>query len=213
MGGCCEPDGYDDMFGSKFSRHVARRYRRRGLDKTAARMVSWLADQGVEGSSVLEIGGGVGGIQLELLRRGASRATNLELVDAYDEDAAALAADAGLGDRVTRRRLDIVESPDEVEPHDIVVLHRVVCCYPDYDRLLTTAADHATRLLVFSHPPRNLPNRVVVRIENLLFRLRRMSFRTYLHPPEELASVPRRRGLRDGHQHRGLVWQTVGFAR
>jgi hypothetical protein len=42
-----------------------------------------------------------------------------------------------------------------VAPADLVILHRVVCCYPDYERLLTAAADHARRALVFSYPPRN----------------------------------------------------------
>ena len=47
-------------------------------------------------------------------------------------------------DRMTRRQADIATMPDEAEAHDIVVLHRVVCCYPDYERLLTAAADHAS---------------------------------------------------------------------
>ena len=46
-------------------------------------------------------------------------------------------------DRMTRRQVDIAATPDRVEAHDIVVLHRVVCCYPDHERLLTAAADHA----------------------------------------------------------------------
>ena len=53
-------------------------------------------------------------------------------------------------DRVTRRFTDIATSPEEVEPADVVVLHRVVCCYPDYERLLSAAASHAKRLLVYS---------------------------------------------------------------
>jgi 2-polyprenyl-3-methyl-5-hydroxy-6-metoxy-1,4-benzoquinol methylase len=178
MGGCCEPAGYETMFGTRFSRHLAKRYRRRGLDRTASRMVEFLAAQGVVGASVLEIGGGVGAIQLELLRRGAASATNLELADSYDADAAALAAEAGVADRISRRRLDLARSPEAVEPHDIVVLHRVVCCYPDYEELLAAAADHAGRLLVFSHPPRNLMTRGATAAENLWFRLRGIAFRT-----------------------------------
>jgi hypothetical protein len=57
-------------------------------------------------------------------------------------------------ERMTRRQLDIAATPDQVEGHDIVVLHWVVCCYLDHERLLTAAADHAKRLLVFSHPNR-----------------------------------------------------------
>ena len=212
MGGCCEPQGYDDMFGARFSRHLARRYRKRGLDKTAARMVAFLADNGVDGASVLEIGGGVGDLQLELLRRGAARCTNLELVDAYDADAKALAEDAGLADRVTRRHLDLATHPDAVEPHDIVVLHRVVCCYPDHQRLLTVAADHATRLLVFSHPRANPVSRLVSGTENLACRLRRSPFRTFIHDPAAMTAAAGQHGLHPTYTHRGLAWHVVGLS-
>jgi magnesium-protoporphyrin O-methyltransferase len=189
MGGCCEPQGHDDMFGARFSRHLAKRYRKRGLDKTATRIVSFLAEQGVDGASVLEIGGGVGDIQIELLRRGASRATNLELVDSYEDDARSLAADAGMSDRIRRRQLDIAATPDAVERHDIVVLHRVVCCYPDYQRLIGAASEHAGRLLVFSHPPRNIVSRLMFGAQNIFFKIRRTPFRTYAHDPEAMTSA------------------------
>jgi magnesium-protoporphyrin O-methyltransferase len=212
MGGCCEPSGYDDLFGARFSRHLRRRYRKRGLDRTASRIVDFLADQGVDGASVLEIGGGVGALQLELLRRGAARATNLEMVDAYEKDARELAAEAGVGDRIERRQADLARTPEAAERHDIVVLHRVVCCYPDYEALLGAAADHATRLLVFSYPPRNPVTRALLVGENLLFRLRRMTFRTYLHDPGALAAAARRGRLQEAYRHRGLGWHIVGLA-
>ena len=39
-----------------------------------------------------------------------------------------------------------------------------MCCYPDYERLLTAAAEHARRLLVFSHPPRNVVSRTLMTV-------------------------------------------------
>ncbi|HEY7042537.1 MAG TPA: class I SAM-dependent methyltransferase [Nocardioidaceae bacterium] len=213
MGGCCEPRGYGDLFTERYSRHLAKRYRKRGLDKTARRIVAFLTDRGIDGATVLELGGGVGDIQLELLRRGAARATNLELVDSYDEDARALAAEAGLADRITRRQVDLALTPDLVEPHDIVVLHRVVCCYRDHQRLLAAAADHATRLLVFSHPPRNLVSRLVFATENLLFRLRRTAFRTYLHDPVALTAAAERGSLETRYLSNALTWHIVGLER
>jgi 2-polyprenyl-3-methyl-5-hydroxy-6-metoxy-1,4-benzoquinol methylase len=211
MGDCCGRDGYDVTFGSWFSGHVARRYRRRGLDKTAARMVGFIADQGVDGASVLEIGGGVGDIQVELLKRGALRTTNLELVESYEADAKALADTAGVGDRITRRLVDIATSPDEVETHDIVVLHRVVCCYPDYQRLLGAAAAHATRMLVFSHPPRSLLVRAVFGTENGVRRLRRNPFRAYVHDPNALIAAAEGSRLRTTFRHRGRTWHIVAL--
>jgi 2-polyprenyl-3-methyl-5-hydroxy-6-metoxy-1,4-benzoquinol methylase len=213
MSGCCDPRGCNDMFGPRFSRHLRSRYRKRGLDKTATRIVDFVASHGVDRATVLEVGGGIGDIQLELLRRGAEHATNLELVDVYDTDATQIAAAAGLSDRVTRRLVDIAATPEAVEPADIVILHRVVCCYPDYERLLAAAADHARHLLVFSHPPRNVVSRAFMTAQNATFRLLGKSFRTFTHPPAAMVAVAESRGMNAEYTHRGRVWQVVGLAR
>ena len=213
VAGCCDPHGYNDIFGPRFARHRAQRYRKRGLDAAAQRMVEFLTARGVGGATVLEIGGGVGEIQLELLRHGAARATNLELVDSYDGPALQLAADAGMSARVSRLRLDIAAAPDAVEPADIVVLHRVVCCYPDYARLLGAVADHAHRLLVFSHPPRNAVSRAALGLQNGLCRMAGRSFRAFAHPPAAMLDVLSGHGLRPSYRHHGPVWQVAGLER
>src|SRR3954464_9739540 len=120
---------------------------------------------------------------------------------------------AGLRERMTRRRLDLAATPDLVEPHDIVVLHRVVCCYPDYERLLTAAADRATRALVFSHPPRNALTRAMVAGQHLGSRLTGRAFRVYSHPPAAMVAVAERRGLRTTYRHRGRIWRIVALER
>jgi magnesium-protoporphyrin O-methyltransferase len=195
------------MFTGRFAARMASRYRKKGLDPTARRMVDLLAQGDLTGATVLEIGGGVGEIGIELLRRGAASATNLELSPGYEAEAARLAAEAGLTGRVHRRLHDIAADPDAVAPADVVVLHRVVCCYPDYATLLGAAADHTRRQLAFSHPPRNPMSRAVVATQNLLFRLRGSDFRVFAHPPDAMLTVLDRRGLHPGRAHRGLVWQ------
>ena len=162
---------------------------------------------------MLEIGGGVGEIHLELLRRGAERAVNLELSPAYDADAARLAAEAGVQERVERRLHDIAAEPEAIAPADVVVLHRVVCCYPDYERLLGAAAAHARRALVFSHPRRNLISRLVVGAENLGFRLLRREFRVFAHPPEAMLAVLREQGMVARFAERGFAWEAQGVRR
>jgi hypothetical protein len=197
------------MFGARFAHRMATRYRRKGLDPTARRMVELLEDCGVRGATVLEIGGGVGEIGLELLRRGAASATNLEISPGYEEEAAALIAEAGMGGRVDRRLVDIAADPRAVPPADVVVAHRVVCCYPDYPRLLGSAADHARRQLVFSFPPRNAATRAVVGTQNGLFRLVRREYRAFAHPPGAMLGVLADHGLRAAVAHRGPVWQVA----
>jgi magnesium-protoporphyrin O-methyltransferase len=209
--GCCTPSGYDRFFGAKLARRDARRYRRNGLDDTGR----WLADQaiaaGVEGATVLEAGGGVGAIQLELLKAGASRTTNVELSPEYEEQATALAAELGLEGRSDRLVGDFVR--EDVGDADVVVLHRVVCCYPDYDALLGAAVARTRRVLVFSHPPGHALARVAVRGINVVLRLMRQEFRSYVHPPEAMRAVVERGGLRLVNERRGKIWRGLSFVR
>ncbi len=128
MAGCCEPRGCDQFFGARFARRVAKRYRKRGLDRPARKIVEFLQSRGLDGATVLEVGGGVGEIQLELLKRGAERTVNLELSPGYEHEAARLAREAGVEGRVERGLRDIAVDSAGVDPADIVVLHRVVCC-------------------------------------------------------------------------------------
>jgi magnesium-protoporphyrin O-methyltransferase len=201
------------MFTPGFARHRAARYRKKGLDRTARRMVELLARRGLEGATVLEIGGGVGEIGVELLRRGAASVTSLELSPAYEAEAARLLAEAGLTGRVHRRLLDIAADPDAVGPADVVVLHRVVCCYPDYARLLGAAADRTRRQLALTHPPRNLVTRTVVAVQNLFFRLLDREFRVFAHPPAAMHALLDQHGLRPTRAHAGPVWQLTTATR
>jgi Methyltransferase domain len=192
---------------------MAKRYRKKGLDATAQRMVEFLEGRGIAGATVLEIGGGVGEIQIELLKAGAAHAVNLELSPGYDEEAERLLQEAALEGRVDRRLHDIAVDPEGVEAADVVLLHRVVCCYPDYERLLGAAAQRARRFLVFSYPPRNALSRLVVTVENLVFRLLRKEYRSFTHPPSAMLGVLAERGLRRTFEHHTLVWQIAGLER
>jgi predicted RNA methylase len=77
VAGCCQPGSYERLFGAKQAKLDASRYRRRGLGSTSRDLVQLAGD--VSGKTVLEVGGGVGAIELELLAAGADRATNIEL--------------------------------------------------------------------------------------------------------------------------------------
>lgn len=209
MAGCCDPHGCDREFGDRFARRTAAAYRARGLGRAAAAMVAALERGGIAGASVLEIGGGVGAIQVELLRRGAATSTNLELSPAYEAEAASLIAEAGLTGRVTRRIVDVAADPASVDAADVVVLHRVVCCYPDYRRLLGAAATRARRQLVLSFPPRNLLTRAVVAADDARRTLTRQEYRAFVHPPAAMLEVLSEGGLEPRTIYRGLTWRAA----
>lgn len=213
MAGCCDARGCDDVFRAGFAARAAKRYRRRGLDPVASRIVDFLAADGLAGATVLDIGGGVGEIGLELLRRGAASVLTLELSSAYDEAAHRLAREAGVTDRMRRQIVDIAATPERVPRADLVVLHRVVCCYPDHERLLGAAADRCRRRLAFSHPPRNLLSRALLAAENATYAVRGREFRTFAHQPAEMLDVLTTRGLRPVMVQRDRVWHVQGLVR
>lgn len=112
-----------------------------------------------------------------------------------------------------RLGVDIAEAPDDVEPADVVVLHRVVCCYPDYARLLGAAADHARQALVFSYPTANPLSRLCIRGMNAMVSASGRSFRAYVHPPEAMVDVLKSRGLVPRYRRSSPVWHLVGATR
>lgn len=214
MNDCCHvPRGYEKLFGERAARRDAKRYRRKGLDDTGKRMVDFLRGQGLEGATVLEIGGGVGAIEVEVLRAGAERAVNVELSPYYQEAARALWHEAGVGDRAEYRVADVATDGKEVGAADAVVMHRVVCCYPDYDALVGAAAERSRRTLVMSFPRERRPIRIVVAAINLVARLLRWEHRSYVHPLAQILAAGERRGLRRVFEHDGLIWHIAALER
>ena len=212
MAGCCNPIDYRRLFSRKSAAREARRYRRRGLSGTARTLVELAGD--VRGATVLDVGGGIGAIELELLAAGATRATNVELSGGYEEEAAALLAERGLSGRVDRRVADFVAESAAVEPHDVVVLHRVVCCYPDVDSLVGAASTQARRRLVLTYPQERLPIRLGLGAVNVWLRLSGCGFRTYLHPVARILAAAESHGLRLERRERdGFLWESVSLVR
>jgi 2-polyprenyl-3-methyl-5-hydroxy-6-metoxy-1,4-benzoquinol methylase len=210
VSGCCRPEGYDRLFSAKQAKLDASRYRKRGLGGTSRGLVELAGN--VSGETVLEVGGGVGAIELDLLAAGADRATNVELSGEYEEEAAKLIAERGLTERVERRVADFVEEP--VEPHDVVIMHRVVCCYPDVDRLVGVAAAHTRRRLLLTYPRERPWTRAGIRAINLLMRISGSSFRAFVHPVARMAAAAQREGLAlERRERQSLIWENAAYRR
>ncbi len=167
----------------------------------------------MEGRTVLEVGGGIGAIQIELLKAGAARAVSIELTPTYEEVATGLLRDAGLEGRVERRLMDFAEMGGAVDRADIVVMNRVICCYPDMPRLAGAAADHAREILVLSFPRETWWTRTGLTLGNLILRLARREFQVFLHPPASILAVAEQRGFRTILNQTGLFWTVAALTR
>jgi len=210
---CCRPGDYDKIFDEKKARAKARDYARKGLTGQAQRIVDFVRSKTPPGYTLLEIGGGIGDIQLELLKSGAARSINVELATQYEDVASELIHDRGLDDRVERRLGDFVQEAQRIPGADVVVMNRVVCCYPDAEALVGAAADHARRYLVMTFPVDRWWTRWGVAAANILFALRSDTFRAYVHSTSAVLSTAQRHGMRLAEHRRELIWQLIALER
>jgi magnesium-protoporphyrin O-methyltransferase len=210
---CCDPNGLGDVFGAKRAAADARAYRGKGLDRDERRVVAFLTERGIAGGTVLEIGGGVGAIQVDLLRAGAARARNFEISPHYEAIARELAAEGGVADRVERVVADFVAVAATIPPADAVIVHKVVCCYPDMASLVRSAALRTRRWLVLTYPADRWWIRAGLRAANLAQTVFRSRFRLYFHEPREIQAIAERSGLRPALTHRDMFWQVLAMER
>lgn len=212
MSDCCTPKGYRQIFSAKNAVGEAKRYRRKGLDGTSKRIFDFVRERRVEGKTLLEVGGGIGAIEIELLKAGMARAVNVELTPTYEAAAGELLIEAGLTDLV-ERVMDFAEAGPEVESADVVVMNRVICCYPDMPKLAGAAADRAKGMLIMSFPNRRWWTRLGLTVANIGFRVIRLRFQVFLHPPLLILAAVEQRSFKTRLNRSGLLWQVVALER
>ena len=210
MPSCCHGDEYRTLFNSKGAKRASSRYRRRGLQGTQAEVASVLRSVAPRGGSLLEIGGGIGQIPIALLEEGfIAKAINVELSGEWEEAARDLVEERGVGERLDRLVGDFVDIASELPPADIVVMHRVVCCYPDWQAMISAAAALAGGVVALTLPSNRWWTRLGIATGNLYLRARGMSFRGYLHPQDAILALLRSLGFTPMHDRGGLNWRTT----
>src|SRR5262245_39909488 len=80
---CCQCQGIEDEFGQREAARKLESYRQRGPEHTTTMLLEAIAAEGVAGKSLLDIGGGVGAIQHELLKAGLQSAVDIDASTAY----------------------------------------------------------------------------------------------------------------------------------
>jgi len=205
--------GCANVFSTKEAEGDLKRYLRSGPPSSTKALIDALVAEGVEDATLLDIGAGIGAIQLALLAAGAARAESVDATEAYVETAQAEAARRGFGDRVTGRVGDFVAVASELPSADFVTLDKVVCCYPDAQALLGRAAEHANRAIGLVYPRETWWNRVAARLLAVWGRLTRDPIRWHLHPTAEIDALLDRAGFERHEVRRELIWHIALYRR
>lgn len=214
---CCRPSRPAPDFDVEFDEESVRRdlleFRRDGPDATTRRLAEALVAAGVDDVSLLDIGGGVGALQLELLAAGAARSLDVDASAAYLDVARDEARERGFGDRTDYRHGDFVALAGEVEAADVVTLHRVICCYPDAEALVSASVTHARRLIGLVYPVDRWWIRLFFRLGNVAAAISGNPFRIHVHRTRLVDGLLRQGGFAPDYRHAGWIWQTAVYAR
>ena len=210
---CCQREGIERQFGRRTARWELGRFRKRGPAATTRMLIEALRREGVAGASILDIGGGVGAIYHELLGSGARRAVHVDVSPDYLTVAREEAERRGHADRVEFVRGDFVDLAATRSEADVVTLDRVICCYPDMERLVALSAAKARRLLGAVYPREAWWMHLAVTAVNAVSRVRRSAFRTFVHRPAAIDAVLRAHGLERRSFHRTLAWEVAVYGR
>ena len=209
----CQCKGVEMMFNQKSAVRELKQYRRKGPKRTTQMLIDALKTEGIEGMTLLDIGGGVGAIQHELLSAGVRSAANVDASAAYVAVAKEEAERRGHAGLVSYYHGDFIQLAPEIAPADIVTLDRVICCYDDMQALVGLSSARARNLYGLVYPRDTWWMKIRVAIENFVYRLVRNPFRSFVHPTEQVDAVVRSSGLRRRLHLKTFLWQVVVYAR
>ena len=214
---CAQCEGIELQFGQAAARKKLRQLRRRGPDRTTRLLVDALRAAldraGTRGAVLLDIGAGIGAIHHELLDGHVQRAVHVDGSTAHLAAAREEAERRGHSPRIEFVHGDFVDLADGIPSADAVTLDRVICCYPDMERLVGLSARKARRLYGAVYPRDVRWMHVAIGVINLFQRLTRSGFRVFLHSPTAIDGVLRTAGLERHTVRRTPGWEVVIYER
>jgi len=210
---CSQCEGIEQMFDEEHVDEDLRLYRAEGPDETTGWLVDELEKQGVDGLTLLDIGGGVGAIQHELFANGVVSAVHVDASSAYVEAAKREAKRRKLGDKIEWHFGNFVDLAAELKPADIVTLDKVICCYDDMPSLVRKSAKLTKHFYGIVIPRDTWWLRIGFRVMDFFQGLFKNPYRAFVHPHEKIESIINRAGLKRIFERHNWVWAVILYAK
>jgi magnesium-protoporphyrin O-methyltransferase len=206
---CCCPEAQSaSKFFSFFARNYRKRYAKKGFDKSQKQLVEGIRQAGFQDASLLEIGSGVGYLHQTLIEEGAATAVGIDLSPRMIAEAEAGAEQKGLSGCVRYFQDDFVSMEEVLEPVDITILDKVVCCYPDADGLVHKSLEHTRRVYALTYPRDRWFTRAGSKIMAGIFFMLRIQFRNYIHDPKMIEIWITGEGFKKKYENQTIAWLT-----
>lgn len=209
--------GEPDKIGREFDEDACDfcdRYKKRGLSQSSKLLLNFILQEGIQGGSVVDLGCGAGGFSMQLLKEGAGTATGFDLSPNMIDSAMQLAKAEGFQGRT--KFVVGNGATAELPSCDVVIMDKVLCCYPEWQPLLTNAISSSQRMVGFIVPRdigiAKVPFRLGVRLVNF-FAKRRGNIQFYLHPLNMVDRTLRESGFTQLEKRTKRFWLIFLYSR
>jgi 2-polyprenyl-3-methyl-5-hydroxy-6-metoxy-1,4-benzoquinol methylase len=210
---CCQCQGIEELFNDQLVNKDLAQYRVKGPSQTTRLLTKALKEKEIQGLSLLDIGGGVGAVQYELLASGCQSAMDVDASKAYLHAAQEEAQRRGLAERISYQHGNFVDLAPKIPEADIVTLDRVICCFDDMEKLVSLSAGRARKLYGVVFPRDVWWIRIGMKILNFIMRLRHSSYRSFVHPTRAVEALVSSYGLNRKYYHHTALWQVIVYSK
>lgn len=213
MSCCCPHSRSGGRVFSMFARNYRRRFTKKGFEPSQQQMLAGMQQAGFSDATLLEIGSGVGHFHMTLLEQGAKSAIGIDLAPKMIEEAEKWSKDRGLAGRVRYFQGDFMEILPQIEPAEVTLLDKVVCCYPDADGLVHRSLEKTQRVYALTYPRYRWSVRIAVGLGAVLMKLIGSSFRPYVHRPTDIEGWVTEAGYEKCYQATTFIWLTQVYVK
>jgi hypothetical protein len=210
---CIQCEGIEELFDNQFVARELVNYRKKGPNKASRSLIDAIKRADIQGSSLLDIGGGVGAIQHALLETGTQHAVDVDASNAYIHAAVEEAQRRGLAERINFRHGNFVDIAPQIQAADIVTLDRVICCYPDMENLVRLSVERARKIYGLVYPRDRWWVKMGLKISNLILRLQKNPYRGFVHPSRAIEELVSKHGFKHFATQSTWIWQVVVYSR
>jgi len=211
--GCCQCQGIENMFDKKTAERELKRYLKKGPSKTTGMLLDAIHKEGVQGLDFLDIGGGIGAIQYDLIKAGASTGTSIEASSAYIDLVKKETLQNGLGERIDFKQGDFTTTASDVDTADIVTLDKVICCYDDMSELVMLSSKLARKIYAVIYPRDVWWTNLALPFLNFYPIVKGSSFRVFIHPTKQVEEIIFGNGLKRKYYATTFFWQVAIFTK
>ncbi|MDZ7268551.1 MAG: class I SAM-dependent methyltransferase [candidate division KSB1 bacterium] len=209
---CCTLAGTNKFFNLQAG-FMLWRFKRHGLRPEQRLLVEGIRRSGLSHAGILEIGCGVGALHLTLLQNGAATAVGIDISEKMIATARRLAAEMALQPRTSYQQGDFLDLHDKLAAADVTILDKVICCYPDAQRLIAGAAARTRQTLAVSYPRHSHFARLAFRLVIAGLRLLRFGFHPYYHPPAQIEAWIHTQGFEKAFEAHTPIWAVQVYQR